>query len=168
MPSICGSPAKPNLPGTIRLLYGVGFIIVLLTASLQNNLIIAYINYLQGNMGFTPTQGACITAAYYMGNVWTTIMLFRFWQHFGLKVFFTCIFIVLLFSEILELSFSDFVIVVFAVLLVGVVGSGISVLCMFYTIQMLPTSKKYLLFPTSIGLTKLALHSHILSWHILV
>lgn len=36
-----------------------------------------------------------------------------FWQHFGLKVFFTCIFIVLLFSKILELSFSDFVIVVF-------------------------------------------------------
>ena len=56
MPSICGSPAKPNLPGTIRLPYGVGFIIVLLTASLQNNLIIAYIDYLQGNMGFTPTQ----------------------------------------------------------------------------------------------------------------
>lgn len=56
MPSIWGSPAKPNLPGTIRLLYGVGFIIVLLTASLQNNLIIAYIDYLQGDMGFTPTQ----------------------------------------------------------------------------------------------------------------
>lgn len=95
---------------------------MLLTASLQNNLIIAYIDYLQGNMGFTPTQGVCVTAAYYMGNVWTTIMLFRFWQHFGLKVFFTCIFIVLLFSEILELSFSDFVIVVFAVLLVGLLA----------------------------------------------
>lgn len=155
MPSIWGSPAKPNLPGTIRLLYGVGFIIVLLTASLQNNLIIAYIDYLQGDMGFTPTQGACITAAYYMGNVWTTIMLFRFRQHFGLKVFFTCIFIVLLFSEILELSFSNFVIVVFARFIGGVVGGGISVLCIFYTIQMLPTSKKYLLFPTSIGLTQI-------------
>lgn len=122
MPSIWGSPAKPNLPSTIRLLYGVGFIIVLLTASLQNNLIIAYIDYLQGDMGFTPTQGACITAAYYMGNVWTTILLFRFRQHFGLKVFFTCIFIVLLFSEILELLFSNFVMSYLRVLLVGLLA----------------------------------------------
>lgn len=73
-----GSPAKPNLPNRIRLLYGVAFAIVLVAASLQNNLIIAYIPYLQGDMGLTPTQGACVTAAYYMGNVWATILLFRF------------------------------------------------------------------------------------------
>lgn len=137
------------------MLYGVAFAVVLLTAGLQNNLIIAYIDYLQGDMGFTPTQGACISAAYYMGNVWTTIILFRFRQHFGLKVFFSCIFVVLLFSQILELSFSNFWVVVFARFIGGVVGGGISVLCIFYTIQMLPMSKKYLLFPTSIGLSQI-------------
>lgn len=57
MPSIWGSPAKPELPSHIRVLYGVAFAVVLLTAGLQNNLIIAYIDYLQGDMGFTPTQG---------------------------------------------------------------------------------------------------------------
>ena len=84
MPSIWGSPAKPNLPSSLRLLYGVAFAIILITASLQNNLIIAYIDYLQGDFGFTPLQGGCVSAAYYMGNVWTTILLFRFRQHFGL------------------------------------------------------------------------------------
>lgn len=155
MPSIWGSPAKPDLPNRIRLLYGIAFMVVLLAASLQNNLIIAYIDYLQGDFGFTPTQGACVTAAYYMGNVWTTIMLFRFRQQFGLKVFFTCIFVVMLFSQILELMFSNFWIVVFARFISGVVGGGISVLTIFYAIQMLPMSKKYLLFPTSIGLAQI-------------
>ena len=155
MPSIWGSPAKPNLPSSLRLLYGVAFAIILITASLQNNLIIAYIDYLQGDFGFTPLQGGCVSAAYYMGNVWTTILLFRFRQHFGLKVFFTCIFVVLLLSQILELSFSNFWVVVFARFIGGVVGSGISVLCIFYTLQMLPTSKKYLLFPASIGLIQI-------------
>ena len=69
MPSIWGSPAKPDLPNQIRLLYGIAFIVVLIAASLQNNLIIAYIDYLQGDFGFTPTQGAYVTAAYYMCNV---------------------------------------------------------------------------------------------------
>ncbi len=155
MPSIWGSPAKPDLPNQIRLLYGIAFIVVLIAASLQNNLIIAYIDYLQGDFGFTPTQGAYVTAAYYMGNVWTTIMLFRFRQQFGLKIFFTCIFLVLLFSQILEFMFSNFWIVVFARFIGGVVGGGISVLTIFYTIQMLPMSKKYLLFPTSIGLSQI-------------
>lgn len=57
MPSIWGSPAKPNLPSSLRLLYGVAFAIILITASLQNNLIIAYIDYLQGDFGFTPPAG---------------------------------------------------------------------------------------------------------------
>lgn len=69
MPAIWGSPAKPDFPNKIRLIYGIGFVVALVTASLQNNLIIAYIPYLQGDYGFTPTQGACVTAAYYMGNV---------------------------------------------------------------------------------------------------
>ncbi|WP_233711760.1 hypothetical protein [Helicobacter pullorum] len=114
MPSIWGSPAKPDFPNKIRLIYGIGFVVALVTASLQNNLIIAYIPYLQGDYDFTPTQGACVTAAYYMGNVWTTIMLFRLRQHFGLKIFFICIFVGLLLSQFLELMYSNFSVVIFA------------------------------------------------------
>lgn len=138
MPSIWGSPAKPDFPNKIRLIYGIGFVVALVTASLQNNLIIAYIPYLQGDYDFTPTQGACVTAAYYMGNVWTTIMLFRLRQHFGLKIFFICIFVGLLLSQFLELMYSNFSVVIFARFIGGVVGGGINVLTIYYALEMLP------------------------------
>lgn len=155
MPSIWGSPAKPDFPNKIRLIYGIGFVVALVTASLQNNLIIAYIPYLQGDYGFTPTQGACVTAAYYMGNVWTTIMLFRLRQHFGLKIFFICIFVGLLLSQFLELMYSNFSVVIFARFIGGVVGGGINVLTIYYALEMLPPKQRYLLFPISIGLIQI-------------
>lgn len=155
MPAIWGSPAKPDFPNKIRLIYGIGFVVALVTASLQNNLIIAYIPYLQGDYGFTPTQGACVTAAYYMGNVWTTIMLFRLRQHFGLKIFFICIFVGLLLSQFLELMHSNFSVVIFARFIGGVVGGGINVLTIYYALEMLPPKQRYLLFPISIGLIQI-------------
>lgn len=155
MPAIWGSPAKPDFPNKIRLIYGIGFVVALVTASLQNNLIIAYIPYLQGDYGFTPTQGACVTAAYYMGNVWTTIMLFRLRQHFGLKIFFICIFVGLLLSQFLELMYSNFSVVIFARFIGGVVGGGINVLTIYYALEMLPPKQRYLLFPISIGLIQI-------------
>lgn len=155
MPAIWGSPAKPDFPNKIRLIYGIGFVVALVTASLQNNLIIAYIPYLQGDYGFTPTQGACVTAAYYMGNVWTTIMLFRLRQHFGLKIFFICIFVGLLLSQFLELMYSNFSVVIFARFIGGVVGEGINVLTIYYALEMLPPKQRYLLFPISIGLIQI-------------
>ena len=127
----------------------------MVTASLQNNLIIAYIPYLQGDYGFTPTQGACVTAAYYMGNVWTTIVLFRLRQHFGLKIFFICIFAGLLLSQFLELMYSNFSVVIFARFIGGVVGGGINVLTIYYALEMLPPKQRYLLFPISIGLIQI-------------
>lgn len=155
MPALWGSPAKPLFPNKIRFFYGIGFIVALITASLQNNLIIAYITYLQGDLGLTPTQGACVTAAYYMGNVWMTIVLFRMRQHFGLKVFFICIFVGLLSAQLLELLFSNFAVVVFARFIGGIVGGGINVLTIFYALEMLAPKQRHLLFPISIGLIQI-------------
>ena len=76
LPAAWGSPAKPDLPLKVRFIYGIGWFILLIVGSLQNNLIIAYIRELQGELGLSPFEASCVSAAYYMGNVWVTSLLY--------------------------------------------------------------------------------------------
>lgn len=155
LPTLWGSPAVPDLPMRVRLVYALGFIIALIAASLQNNLIIAYIQYLEGDYGMSRTEGGVITAAYYMGNVWMTIMLFKLRQHFGLKIFFAIIFSGLVSSQLLELFYKDFYVVLFARFINGVVGSGLAIRAIFCALEMLGASKRHLMFPASIGMLQI-------------
>lgn len=152
MPTMWGSPAKPQLSNKVRLFYGIAWLIVTIVAGLQNNFTIANIYEIQGYLGLTPGEGSVITSIYYMGNAWMTLILWKMRQQFGLNTFFTIVISILVSAHILELIFDTFYVVAFGRFINGLAGSGLSSLCMYYAMEMLPNNKKYLLMPLGLGL----------------
>ncbi|PAF49481.1 hypothetical protein BKH41_02110 [Helicobacter sp. 12S02232-10] len=152
MPMFWGSLAKPDLPPKIRLVYALGWIVVLFAAGLQNNMVIANIYEIQGNLGLTPAQGTIITAAYYMGYAWMSVVLFKMRQQFGMKIFFSFALTILVVVHGIQILYEDFYIAAITRFLNGLVGSSLTTLCVYYVLQMLPPKKSYLTMCLSIGL----------------
>ncbi|PAF52251.1 MFS transporter [Helicobacter sp. 13S00477-4] len=152
MPAFWGAVARPELPLKIHLVYAIGWIVVLFAAGLQNNLTIANIYEIQGNLGLTPAEGGVITSCYYMGYAWMSVVLFKMRQQFGMKVFFGIVVGILVIVHAIQILHDGFYTAVITRFLNGLVGSGLSTLCAYYAMQMLPQSKKYLAMCVSIGL----------------
>ena len=152
MPALWGSPAKPDFPLKIQLIYGIGYFVALVVGSLQNNLIISYVNYLQGDLGISQAQSMCVSAAYYMGNTWATVVLYKARQHFGIKTFFHIVFSLLIFANFIQLLDPTFTTTIIARFINGIIGSGITILSVFYTVEMLGSKYRYMMFAMSIGL----------------
>ncbi|PAF44807.1 MFS transporter [Helicobacter sp. 11S02596-1] len=152
MPMFWGSLGRPELPPKIRLLYAFGWIVVLFAAGLQNNLVIANIYEVQGNLGLTPAEGTIVTASYYMGYAWMSVVLFKMRQQFGMKVFFSFALCILVVIHGIQMIYEDFYIAVITRFLNGLLGSSLSTLCVYYVLQMLPPQKKYLAMCLSVGL----------------
>lgn len=152
MPTIWGSTAKPNLPPKIRTIYAIGFIVILIAGMFQNNLTIANIYEIQGKLGLTMEEGSYITALYYMGSSWMSLVLFKIRQHIGVNKFIIFVMVLLMISHTIVIIHDSFLITAIGRLLNGFVGNGITVLCIYYAMQMLPNNKKYLLMPLSMGL----------------
>lgn len=152
MPSFWGSVARPELPTKIKLVYALGWIVALFAAGLQNNLTIANINQIQGYLGITPAEGAILTACYYMGYAWTSVVLFKIRQQFGMRIFFGGVVSILCVAHIIQMFSDSFYIYAFSRFLNGLVGSGLSTFCAYYAMQMLPKTKTYLVMCVSVGL----------------
>lgn len=152
MPTLWGSIAKPLLPNKIRFIYAIGFIVLLVAGLIQNNLTVTNIYEIQGHLGLTMEQGAFLQALYYMGNAWTSMVLFKIRQHIGVNKFIVYVIILLLISHIVVVFDDSFLSFSIFRLINGFVGSGLTVLCVYFALQMLPNNKKYLLFPIAMGL----------------
>jgi len=113
-PMLPGSPSTPAHPTHIRLAYLAVGILVTITGGLGNALVSVNLLHLQGVMGATQTEVAWLPAAYVMANASMNLLLVKFRQQFGLRLF-TEFFLVL------------YALVTFAHLLVGGLGSAIAV-----------------------------------------
>ncbi|PAF47748.1 hypothetical protein BKH46_02615 [Helicobacter sp. 12S02634-8] len=152
MPMFWGSLGRPDLPAKIRWFYAFGWIVLLFAAGLQNNIVIANIYEVQGGLGLTPAEGTIITASYYMGYAWTSVVLFKIRQQFGMKIFFGFALTILIGVHTIQIFYKDFYVVIATRFLNGLVGSSLSTLCVYYVLQMLPAKKKYLAICLSMGL----------------
>jgi len=113
-PMLPGSPSTPAHPTRVRLAYLVVGILVTITGGLGNALVSVNLLHLQGVLGATQTEVAWLPAAYVMANASMNLLLVKFRQQFGLRLF-TEFFLVL------------YALVTFAHLLVGGLGSAIAV-----------------------------------------
>lgn len=113
-PMLPGSPSTPAHPTRTRLAYLVVGILVTITGGLGNALVSVNLLHLQGVLGATQTEVAWLPAAYVMANASMNLLLVKFRQQFGLRLF-TEFFLVL------------YALVTFAHLLVGGLGSAIAV-----------------------------------------
>jgi len=86
-PLMVGSPANPDHPVRRKVLYLLIGIVIGLTASFQNGLLVANLTHIQGELGLTPVEGGWISVAYNMTNVCITVLLYKIRQQFGMSLF---------------------------------------------------------------------------------
>jgi len=113
-PMLPGSPSTPAHPTPLRFAYLFVGILITITGGLGNALVAVNLINLQGTLGAYSTETTWLPAAYVMANASMNLLLVKFRQQFGLRLF-TEFFLVL------------YALVTFAHLFVNDLGSAIAV-----------------------------------------
>ncbi|MEN2429976.1 MFS transporter [Comamonas sp. F1-6] len=86
-PALPGSPAMPHHEPWIRVCYGLIAVLVGLTGGLGNALFTANLPTIQGQLGLTSVEAAWLTGAYVMFNMTANLLVYKFRQQFGMRLF---------------------------------------------------------------------------------
>lgn len=154
-PLFPGSPSTPYHPIAARWAYALVGALVAITGSLGNAMVTTNLAQLQGSLGVTAAEIAWLPAAYVMTNVSANLVLIKFRQQFGLRLF-------------TEISLVLYSLVTFAHLFVhglesaisvraahGIVGAALTTLGVFYMIQALPAQHRLRALALGIGLSQI-------------
>jgi len=154
-PMFPGSPSTPLHPTWLRWAFGLTGVLVAITGSLGNAMVTTNLLQLQGSLGVTAVEAAWLPAAYVMTNVSANLILIKFRQQFGLRLF-------------TEISLVLYALVTFGHLFVhglgsaiavraahGIVGAALTTLGIFYMIQALPAQHRLRALAVGIGLSQI-------------
>ncbi|AZF06183.1 MFS transporter [Pseudomonas sp. R5-89-07] len=156
-PSLPGSPSTPLHPTHKRWLFALVGVLVAITGGLGNALVIANLQYLQGALGATTAEMAWLPAAYVMTNVCMNLLLVKFRQQFGLRVFtevFLVLYALVTFGHLFVNDLNSAIAVRAAH---GMVGAALSSLGLYYMIQAFPAKWRLKALVLGLGTAQLAL-----------
>ncbi len=156
-PPFPGSPSTPRHPLLRRVQYGAVGTLVALTGGLGNAVVAANLPYLQGSLGADAWEMAWLPAAYAMSAVSANLLLVKFRQQFGLRLFtemFLVLYVLTLFAHLFVDSLGSAIAVRAAN---GMVGAALYSLGIFYMIQAFPNEHRIKALVLALGLTQLAL-----------
>lgn len=86
-PSLPGSPSMPVHAPMVRVAYGLIAVLVAITGGLGNALFTANLPTIQGQMGLTPAEAGWLTGSYVMLNMTANLLVYKFRQQFGMRLF---------------------------------------------------------------------------------
>ena len=86
-PALPGSPAMPHHEPWVRVCYGLIAVLVALTGGLGNAMFSANLPTIQGQMGLTAVEAAWLSGAYVMFNMAANLLVYKFRQQFGMRLF---------------------------------------------------------------------------------
>jgi MFS family permease len=156
-PTLPGSPSNPHHSFEKRIAFLVVGFIVAITGGLGNALVSVNLLYAQGSLGVYTTEIQWLPAAYVMTNVSMNLLLVKFRQQYGLRLF-------------TELFLGVYALVTVAHLFVHGLGSAIAVraahgmsgaalttLGLYYTLQAFPAQHRLKGAVLGIGFSQLAI-----------
>ena len=156
-PMLPGSPSSPLHSTRRRIAYLLVGFIVALTGGLGNALVTVNLTYAQGSLGVYAAEIQWLPAAYVMGNVSMNLLLVKFRQQFGLRLF-TELFLVLYALATLAHLFVHGLGSAIAVRLAsGISGAALTTLGLYYTLQGFPAKHRLKGVVLCIGFSQLAL-----------
>lgn len=155
-PSMPGSPSTPRHSGPVRVAYIATAVLLGITGGLGNALISANLPSIQGELGLTPVEAAWLPAAYLMVNISTSLLLFKFRQQFGLRLFAEIGLPLYAAVTILHLFADSYAMALLVRAVSGFVGATISTLAIFYTLQAFPKAKLGQGLVIGLGISQLA------------
>ncbi|WP_229422040.1 MFS transporter [Massilia aquatica] len=140
-PTMPGSASMPWHPPHIRFAYACVALLVGITGGLGNALVSANLPAIQGTLGLTPAEAAWLPAAYIMVNVTSNLMVFKFRQQYGLRLFAEIGLSLYAFVTLLHLIVGGFEMAILVRAASGLAAATTSTLAMLYMLQAAP--KKY-------------------------
>ncbi|MFZ3124357.1 MAG: MFS transporter [Acidovorax sp.] len=156
-PKLPGSPATPLHPPHIRAAYAAVGFIVSITGGLSNALVNANLQDLQGALGASAVDVAWLPAAYVMTNVSMNLLLVKFRQEFGLRLFTEAFLILYALVALAHLFVNDIGSAIAVRAAHGMTGAALSTLGLYYTMQAFPLEWRPRGMAVGLGLSSLAL-----------
>lgn len=156
-PMLPGSPSSPAHPTWLRYAYLIVGIVVSLTGGLGNALVSVNLVSLQGALGAYATDIAWLPAAYVMTNVSINLLLVKFRQQFGLRLFtefFLVLYALVTFAHLFVHELASAIAVRAAH---GMVGAALSTLGLYYMLQAFKKPQRLRGLVIAIGVSQLAL-----------
>ncbi|WP_439294287.1 MFS transporter [Lonepinella sp. BR2882] len=138
MPMMGGSPATPEHPTSRKIIYIIIAIMAAVIGGFQNGLFLASSSYVQGDLGLTGEEAGWVSVAYYMSNVWYSILLFRFREHFGMKLFLVGTMLGLVAVNTAQLFVHSYEAMLVLRLVNGFAAGGMMPIAVYYFMQVLP------------------------------
>ena len=155
-PTLPGSPANPDQPGSRRIGYFAIGVLIGITGGLGNALVTVNLNFAQGTLGLYTNESAWLTAAYFMTNVTANLLLVKYRQQFGLQPFIRYAMATYALSTLLHLFLHDFWTSVLVRAVSGVAASGLSALTILYFMQSMSAPKRLAGIMIGISIPQLA------------
>lgn len=156
-PTLPGSPSMPWHPPWIRIAYACIAVLVGLTGGLGNALLTANLPMIQGQLGLTPAQSAWLPASYVMVNVTANLLVFKFRQQYGIRLFAEIGLGMYAALTVLHLFVGGFGSTLLLRAASGLAGAACSTLGTLYMLQALPRQYTGKLLVVGVGLSQLAM-----------
>jgi len=156
-PMLPGSPSTPLHPTHKRIAFGIVGLLICITGALSNALVPANLTNLQGGFGAYNNEIAWLPAVYVMGNISINLLLVKFRQQFGLRVFteaFLVLYVLVAFFHLLANDLSSAIIVRAAH---GMGGAALSSLGIYYQVQAWPAKHRLKALAIGLGASQLAI-----------
>jgi MFS family permease len=155
-PTLPGSPSTPLHTAERRIAYLLVGFIVAITGGLGNALVSVNLPYLQGSLGVYSAEIQWLPAAYVMANVSMNLLLVKFRQQYGLRLF-TELFLVLYAAATVAHLFVHGLASAIAVRAAhGMSGAALTTLGLYYTLQAFPAQHRLKAVVFGIGFSQLA------------
>ncbi|TSH97403.1 MFS transporter [Verticiella sediminum] len=151
-----GSPAMPSHRLRTRIAYALVALLVGITGGLGNAMVTVNLAAFQGHLGLTPIEGAWLPAAYLMVNMSANLLLLKFRQQFGLRLYaeiglalYAALTISYLFVQSLPMA-------IFVRAASGFAGATTTTLCVLYMLQAAPREHIVKTLVIGMGISQLA------------
>jgi len=155
-PMMPGSPSTPLHAPPLRVAYLLIGILVSLTGGLGNALVSANLLNLQGALGVYAAEAAWLPVAYVMTNVSMNLLLVKFRQQFGMRLFteiFLGLYALIAFAHLFVNDLNSAIAVRAAH---GMSGAALSSLGLYYILQAFPAKHRLKGLVLALGITQIA------------
>lgn len=155
-PSLPGSASMPYHTPAVRLAFALVALLVGITGGLGNALVSANLPTIQGQLGLTPSEATWLPAAYVMVNITVNLLVFKFRQQFGLRLFAEIGLVLYAAVTLLHLMVGGFTMAVAVRAVSGFAGATATTLSMLYMLQAMPRAYTGKMVVIGVGIPQLA------------
>ncbi|MGX4642579.1 MFS transporter [Massilia sp. SYSU DXS3249] len=155
-PTLPGSASMPYHRPAVRLAYALVALLVGITGGLGNALVSANLPTIQGQLGLTPSEATWLPAAYVMVNITVNLLVFKFRQQYGLRLFTEIGLGLYAAVTLLHLLVGGFGSTVVVRAVSGFAGAAATTLSMLYMLQAAPRAYTGKMVVIGVGIPQLA------------